>query len=175
METARIKAECPITTLAWSNEGNRILTAGDYLQLWQYQIQNEAIGIQGITITGPAPGDHEEEPIGVWSCTWKVRPANPVQYLAYSPDGTLFATCGKSDRLVRIWYENQQLLLPGQIPDAARSFNATGKSCEIPLKEISFGYIYVAHPRSVTALSWRKTSKYMPKGNIKFRYNVKIV
>ena len=43
-----------------------------------------------------------------WSCLWKTRPANPVAHLAYSPDGTLFATAGRNDRLVRVWYQNQQ-------------------------------------------------------------------
>lgn len=27
----------------------------------------------------------------------------------------------------------------------------------------SYSFVYVAHPRAVTHLSWRKTSKYMPK------------
>lgn len=27
--------------------------------------------------------------------------------MAFSPDGTLFATSGKSDRLVKVWYENK--------------------------------------------------------------------
>lgn len=27
----------------------------------------------------------------------------------------------------------------------------------------NFSFVYVAHPRAVTHLSWRKTSKYMPK------------
>lgn len=43
-----------------------------------------------------------------WVCLWKTRPANPVAYLAFSPDGTLFATAGRNDRLVRVWYQNQQ-------------------------------------------------------------------
>lgn len=29
--------------------------------------------------------------------------------------------------------------------------------------EINFSFIYIAHPRAVTHLSWRETSKYMPK------------
>lgn len=29
--------------------------------------------------------------------------------------------------------------------------------------ELNYTFIYVAHPRAVTHLSWRKTSKYMPK------------
>ena len=63
-----MKAECQIKSLAWSNEGNRILTAGDYLQLWQYQIKPEDSGIQGITIS-PSLGNADEskqEAIGIW-------------------------------------------------------------------------------------------------------------
>ena len=43
----------------------------------------------------------------------------------------------------------------GQTQESLRSA-ATGDS-------ISFSFIYLAHPRSVTGISWRKTSKYMPK------------
>lgn len=32
--------------------------------------------------------------------------------------------------------------------------------------ELSYGFVYVAHPRAVTHISWRKTSKYMPKGSV---------
>lgn len=32
----------------------------------------------------------------------------------------------------------------------------------------SYSFVYVAHPRAVTHLSWRKTSKYMPKYVNKF-------
>lgn len=28
---------------------------------------------------------------------------------------------------------------------------------------VHFSFVYLAHPRSVTGVSWRKTSKYMPK------------
>lgn len=42
-----------------------------------------------------------------WHCVWKANTATPVQHLAFSPDGTLFATSGENDRLVKIWYENK--------------------------------------------------------------------
>lgn len=42
--------------------------------------------------------------------------------------------------------------------DQSQSFN-------IPI-ELNYGFVYVAHPRSVTHISWRKTSKYMPKGSV---------
>lgn len=42
-----------------------------------------------------------------WQCVWSATTAIPVVHLAFSPDGTLFATCGENDRLVKIWYENR--------------------------------------------------------------------
>lgn len=42
-----------------------------------------------------------------WQCVWSATTAIPVVHLAFSPDGTLFATCGENDRLVKLWYENR--------------------------------------------------------------------
>lgn len=51
----------------------------------------------------------EDAPIAEpgWECVWKCQTATPVHHMAFSPDGTLFATSGKSDRLVKVWYENK--------------------------------------------------------------------
>lgn len=49
----------------------------------------------------------EEETESGWECVWKCHTATPVHHMAFSPDGTLFATSGKSDRLVKVWYENK--------------------------------------------------------------------
>jgi WD40 repeat protein len=98
-------------------------------------------------------------------------------FLAFSSDGTLFATAGAADRLVRVWYQNQQLLLPGQPLE--------GGSAHPP---VTYSFIYVAHPRyifqdnksdllrvkielsrifrPVTGFSWRDTSRYMPRGAV---------
>lgn len=54
----------------------------------------------------PKTPNNEEEP--EWECVWKCHTATPVHHMSFSPDGTLFATSGKSDRLVKIWYENKQ-------------------------------------------------------------------
>lgn len=32
--------------------------------------------------------------------------------------------------------------------------------------EQDYGFIYIAHPRAVTHIAWRKTSKHMPKGSV---------
>lgn len=57
----------------------------------------------------PQPSDANlvNEP-GAWNCVWKCRTATPVHLMSFSPDGTLFATTGMNDRLVKIWFENKQ-------------------------------------------------------------------
>ena len=49
----------------------------------------------------------DQQPL-TWSCIWSHRPPNPVLHLKFSDDGLLFASVGKHDRLVRIWYENKK-------------------------------------------------------------------
>lgn len=51
--------------------------------------------------------EQDEGPDESWECVWKCHTAAPVHHMAFSPDGTLFATSGKSDRLVKVWYENK--------------------------------------------------------------------
>ena len=29
--------------------------------------------------------------------------------------------------------------------------------------ELNYSFVYISHPRAVTGLSWRLTSKYMPR------------
>lgn len=42
-----------------------------------------------------------------WDCVWKQRTATATVHMAFSADGTLFATAGRSDRLVKIWFEQK--------------------------------------------------------------------
>ncbi|TGZ38449.1 DmX-like protein 2 [Temnothorax longispinosus] len=77
--------------------------------------------------------------------------------MSFSPDGTLFATTGMNDRLVKIWFENKQLF-PARSIDHTSFAQSVGSG--------NFRFVYVAHPRAVTHLSWRKTSKYMPKDSV---------
>uniref|UniRef100_A0A673ZK05 Dmx-like 2 n=1 Tax=Salmo trutta TaxID=8032 RepID=A0A673ZK05_SALTR len=74
----------------------------------------------------------------------------------WSPDGEYFATAGKDDCLLKVWYPTTGWRSAVVLPD-------------LPDKkgpQVHFSFIYLAHPRSVTGLSWRKTSKYMPKGSV---------
>ncbi|XP_072393100.1 dmX-like protein 2 isoform X4 [Diabrotica undecimpunctata] len=164
VQTGTLKTDSATRALSWNLEGTRLLTAGTYVQLWHLKSQaDEDIKQTSVTFTlggghqdGDDPHDEPDKPQEQeqtsWQCVWKANTAIPVQHLAFSPDGTLFATCGENDRLVKIWYENRHVLF-------------TSKSMEGPL-ELDYSFVYIAHPRAVTHISWRTTSKYMPKGSV---------
>ncbi|XP_011350265.1 dmX-like protein 2 isoform X8 [Ooceraea biroi] len=163
VQTGSLQTESNITSLSWNLEGTRLLTGGELLQLWHQNImpfQEEHAGTVTFSIGGeaesPGPGDTSNDP-GGWNCVWKCRTATPVHLMSFSPDGTLFATTGMNDRLVKIWFENKQLF-------PARSIDHTN-FCQ-SVSNDNYSFVYVAHPRAVTHLSWRKTSKYMPKGSV---------
>lgn len=63
--------------------------------------------IGGTSASDPRTPTHEEESETGWECVWKCHTATQVHHMSFSPDGTLFATSGKSDRLVKVWYENK--------------------------------------------------------------------
>ena len=50
------------------------------------------------------------------------------------------------------------VLFPSKSVDHSMSYGG-----HTTANEINYGFVYIAHPRAVTNLSWRKTSKYMPK------------
>ncbi|XP_063931709.1 dmX-like protein 2 isoform X3 [Zophobas morio] len=166
VQTGTLKTDSSIKALSWNLEGTRLLTAGAHVQLWHLNSQpvEETPNVTftlggGENADGSDSMDYLEEPDKpqeqeqtCWQCVWKASTAIPVQHLAFSPDGTLFATCGENDRLVKIWYENKHFLF-------------TSKSTDGP-SELDYGFVYIAHPRAVTHLSWRTTSKYMPKGSV---------
>ncbi|XP_068622766.1 dmX-like protein 2 [Battus philenor] len=157
VQTGKLVADGPITALSWNLEGTRLLTGGRILQLWHQAslYQDDSQPSSGVTFQ--IGGDKDEKPKQQeddepgWICVWKCHTASPAHHLAFSPDGVLFATSGMNDRLVKIWYQNKVLV------------QAHG---EHSAPELNYTFIYVAHPRAVTHLSWRKTSKYMPKGSV---------
>lgn len=165
VQTGSLQTESNITSLSWNLEGTRLLTGGELLQLWHQNImpfQEEHTGTVTFSIGGeaesPGPGDTSAaSDSGGWNCVWKCRTATPVHLMSFSPDGTLFATTGMNDRLVKIWFENKQFF-------PTRSMDHTSFSQSV--SSDNFSFVYVAHPRAVTHLSWRKTSKYMPKGSV---------
>lgn len=65
---------------------------------------------------------------------------------------TVFFLFLQDDCLVKVWYNT----------DSWRSaITPPGASSE--KQEVDFSFVYLAHPRSVNAFSWRKTSKFMPR------------
>ncbi|XP_012281901.1 dmX-like protein 2 isoform X2 [Orussus abietinus] len=165
VQTGTLQTDSYISSLSWNLEGTRLLTGGELLQLWHQNIQpfqEEQTGAVKFSIGGEAESPGPAEPTsgnepGSWNCAWKCRTATPVHLMSFSPDGTLFATTGMNDRLVKIWFENKHLF-PTRSIDHTNFSQTVGND--------SYSFVYVAHPRAVTHLSWRKTSKYMPKGSV---------
>ena len=160
VKTGQLDLDYRVVGLAWNHEGTRLLSAGESLQMWKFVERpkpkfdigavEEEEEVKSTTDAGGRGGGATRG--GNWDSIWRVRPPNPVVFLAFSVDGTLFATAGRHDRLVRIWYQNQQLLLA----------NTTFVAEDLGGNE-TYGFIYVAHPRPVTGFSWRDTSRYMPR------------
>uniref|UniRef100_A0A452UYQ3 Dmx like 2 n=1 Tax=Ursus maritimus TaxID=29073 RepID=A0A452UYQ3_URSMA len=137
--------------LAWDPQDNRLLTATDSIQLWA------------------PPGDdilEEEEEIdnkippvlNDWKCIWQCKTSVSVHLMEWSPDGEYFATAGKDDCLLKVWYPMtgwKSSIIPQDHHEVKRRQAST-----------QFSFVYLAHPRAVAGFSWRKTSKYMPRGSV---------
>ncbi|XP_062860822.1 dmX-like protein 2 isoform X2 [Trichomycterus rosablanca] len=132
--------------LAWDLQGNRILAATERLQLWAPPTADTLQEEEDEEKTHPVLND--------WKCVWECKTASAVQVIKWSPDGEYFATVGKDDCLLKVWYSTL----------GWRSVMVDG--CERKSPSLHFSFIYLAHPRTVTGFSWRKTSKYMSKGSV---------
>uniref|UniRef100_A0A8C4NXN1 Dmx like 1 n=1 Tax=Dicentrarchus labrax TaxID=13489 RepID=A0A8C4NXN1_DICLA len=80
--------------------------------------------------------------------------------MKFSPDGEFFATAGQDDCLVKVWYSTSKWK-----SGVASLFTPPEPNVGVQ-GELAFSFVYLAHPRSVTGFSWRKTSKYMPRGAV---------
>uniref|UniRef100_A0A8B9J3P7 Dmx like 1 n=1 Tax=Amazona collaria TaxID=241587 RepID=A0A8B9J3P7_9PSIT len=123
--------------------GTRLLTGSSCLQLWS-----------NIPLENPSYNDSTERThvgLGEWRCIWQLHHILMQGSLIYC----LFLS--QDDCLVKIWYNT----------DSWRSaITPPGASPEKQTKEVDFSFVYLAHPRSVNAFSWRKTSKFMPRGAV---------
>lgn len=82
-----------------------------------------------IWTTGVEVGEKEGRP----KMTWRSELCNPVELARFSHDGTLIASTGKNDRLVKIWRKV--------------SFGVT---------DVQYDFSYLPHPRCITALHWSR-------------------
>lgn len=181
VQTGSFTSHSSVVTLSWNLEGTRLLTGGTNIQLWKsksptHQPEEEHTGVKfeiGESKEPNKPNNAQAEDVSTWENIWSCQTAIPIYHMAFSPDGTLFATCGRNDRLVKIWYENKQVLFPAKGTATASGSSGvrhggddlTG-SGSVSGGELNFTYVYIAHPRAVSNIVWRKTSKYMPKGSV---------
>ncbi|KAF1392626.1 hypothetical protein PFLUV_G00030020 [Perca fluviatilis] len=138
--------------LAWDPQGNRILAATERLQLWAPPLTDALIEEED----GQLNEDKPHPVLNDWKCVWQCKTAASVHVAKWSPDGEYFATVGKDDCLLKVWYPTTGWRSAVVVHDP---------SDKKPLP-VHFSFVYLAHPRSVTGVSWRKTSKYMPKGSV---------
>ncbi|KFH65976.1 hypothetical protein MVEG_08078 [Podila verticillata NRRL 6337] len=97
--------ECQhVTSLAWRNDGH-LLTGSDHLTLWCQS--------------------------GTWTKLWEKRQGAGVDLIQFTPDGKLFASMAKNDRLVKVWHQQED-------------------------STTAFDFFYLPHPRAVSNFSWRK-------------------
>lgn len=114
VQTGQFHTASQVTSLSWNLEGTRLLTSGTSLQMWREKSQNtenEQISVKfeigGGDREAKTTPTEEKDDETLWECVWNCQTATAVYHMAFSPDGSLFATSGRSDRLVKIWYENK--------------------------------------------------------------------
>ncbi|KAM4602401.1 dmX-like protein 2 [Polymixia lowei] len=138
--------------LAWDPQGNRILAATERLQLWAPPPTDALIEEED----GQTTDDKPHPVLNDWKCVWQCKTAASIHIAKWSPDGEYFATVGKDDCLLKVWYPTT----------GWRSAVVVQDPSDKKAPPVHFSFVYLAHPRSVTGMSWRKTSKYMPKGSV---------
>ena len=166
IQTACIETDSEVSVISWNLEGNKLLTGGHTIQMW-HLITKTLTDSNEIHIRTDRKESivEKESETSYWQCVWQCTTSTPVHFLKFSPDGTLFVSAGKSDRLVKIWYESAAKNNPIAKSLLGRTHENDSHQKE-PSEEVDFSFIYIAHPRAVTGISWRKVSKYMPRGSV---------
>ena len=108
--------------LGWGNEGEMLVGGSRQLSLFSTLPSSRTSS----PAASPVDGEVSEERRALWS----KEVASPVQYAVFSPSASLIATCGRYDRLVKIWRR-------------------------LSFEEGLFDYTYLPHPGAVTHLEWR--------------------
>lgn len=109
-------------TLSWGTEGELLIGGTRRLHLFSSLPSSRTSS----AAVSPADDNTAEDRAALWSKYL----ASPVQYASFSPSANLIASCGKYDRLVKIW---RRLSFEGGL----------------------FDYTYLLHSSAVTHLEWR--------------------
>ncbi|XP_058133514.1 dmX-like protein 1 isoform X2 [Dasypus novemcinctus] len=142
--------ESIVHNITWDPTGSRLLTGSSCLQLWS-----------NANLEKPTEDENPDKTdlnFGEWRCIWQCKTASQVHLMKFSPDGEFFATAGKDDCLLKVWYNVENWRTAVTSPDRSSEKQSQG--------EIDFSFVYLAHPRAVNGFSWRKTSKYMPRASV---------
>ncbi|XP_028268952.1 dmX-like protein 1 isoform X2 [Parambassis ranga] len=152
-KTGQFVLQSMVRNLAWHPTGSTLLTGSSSLQLWSNDGEK-----------GEEEGKQTEmnmrDSRSAWRCIWQSKTASPVNLMKFSPDGEFFATAGQDDCLVKVWYSTSKWK-----SSVSRLFTPPEPTVSVQ-GDLTFSFVYLAHPRSVTGFSWRKTSKYMPRGAV---------
>ncbi|KAI1722626.1 dmX-like protein 1 [Ditylenchus destructor] len=118
VESQSIELDAIVDSVQWVLDGLRLLVLADCdLLLYQHKMLSTADS--------------------AWEIVWRTKLSSKVKYVKFSPDGSLFATCGENDRFVKIWYQERGTY--------------------------AFSFIYIQHPAPVCGFEWRQTGRYMPR------------
>ncbi|XP_053318196.1 dmX-like protein 2 [Spea bombifrons] len=143
--------------LAWDPQGNRLLTATDCLQLWAPP-SSDILEEDEDDIDNHVTQDNVHPSLNDWNCIWQCKTAVSVHLMKWSPDGEYFATAGKDDCLLKVWYP-----LTGWKSSFLPQESEEKKGISV---NPHFSFVYLAHPRAVIGFSWRNTSRFMPRGSV---------
>ncbi|XP_056393355.1 dmX-like protein 1 isoform X2 [Hyla sarda] len=149
-KSGHILLDSIVHNLTWDPTGTRLLTGSSSLQLWS--------NINAGKLSNEDSQEKADTDFVTWTCIWQCKTAFSIHLMKFSPDGEFFATAGKDDCLVKVWYNSESW-------HSAVSSPVTSPEKE-GQEEVEFSFIYLAHPRAVTGFSWRKTSKFMPRGSV---------
>ncbi|XP_041105290.1 dmX-like protein 1 isoform X1 [Polyodon spathula] len=141
-----------VHNLAWDPTGTNLLTGSNSLQLWSN------VGLRSCIEEEEKQAMTINNGLGNWKCIWLSKTASSVHLMKFSPEGDFFATAGKDDCLVKVWYHTSSW------QSGVTSLNSPPEKAA--QGEVNYSFVYLAHPRTVTGFSWRKTSKYMPRGSV---------
>ena len=113
--------------LSWGREGEVLVGGTRHLSLFNTLPSSRTASPASTVRSGSAMVEKRKT-------LWSIAVANPVQHACFSPSAEIIASCGRYDRLVKIWRR-------------------------LSFEEGLFDYTYLPHPGMVTHIEWRPFSR----------------
>jgi len=111
--------------ITWDPAGNRLLTGSSCLQLWSNANLEKPTEDENPDKTGLNLGD--------WRCIWHYKTASQIHLMKFSPDGEFFATTGKDDCLLKVWYNVENWRTTVSSPDKSSEKQSQGRVFSFPI------------------------------------------